>query len=117
MKYRIELTLDEFRRLDMLADYLEELIEEKREWFDDKDPEAVALLLAKLRTAKPIKTGKKPEGAAKARAALQKKTREKVINAVNLLKMEGKEVTPYRVAETAKISYQTAKKYLTELDL
>ncbi len=60
----------------------------------------------------PPPSAKKQESAKRAREALQAKTKEKIENAINLLKLEGKEITPYAVAKTAKISYNTAKKYL-----
>ena len=74
--------------------------------------EGLEELLAKMLEAKIIHDGKKAEGAEKARKRLMQQTKAKVENAVNLLRMEGKEITPYRVAQTAGISYNTAKKYL-----
>ena len=62
----------------------------------------------------PPPSQKKQESAKRAREALQAKTREKIQNAINLLKMEGKEITPYAVAKVANISYNTAKKYLNK---
>jgi Fic family protein len=58
------------------------------------------------------KTEKRKSAAANATAEREKRVKEKIQNAVNLLKMEGKEITPYQVAKTAGISYNTAKKYL-----
>jgi Fic family protein len=55
---------------------------------------------------------KKKESAKRAAAAKAKTAKEKVINAVNLLKLQGEEITPYKVAKTAGVSYNTAKKYL-----
>jgi len=60
----------------------------------------------------PPPSEKKLESAKRAREALQARTKEKIENAINLLKLEGKEITPYAVAKVAKISYNTAKKYL-----
>jgi len=45
---------------------------------------------------------------------LQAKTKEKIQNAINLLKLEGKEITAYRVAKEAGVSYNTARKYLEQ---
>ena len=45
------------------------------------------------------------------------KAKEKVINAVNLLRLQGEEITPYKVAKTAGISYNTAKKYLNQKNI
>ncbi len=55
---------------------------------------------------------KKTDAAKRATAVRQKRTKEKIQNAINLLKLEGKEITAYSVAKTAGISYNTAKKYL-----
>ena len=41
-----------------------------------------------------------------------KRTKEKIVNAINILRMENKEITPYQVAKEAEVSYNTAKKYL-----
>jgi len=46
----------------------------------------------------------------------REKTEEKIKNAVRLLLFEGKEPTVYRVAKTAGISYNTAKKYAREIE-
>ena len=62
----------------------------------------------------PPPSPKKQESAQRARAVLQAKTKEKIQNAINLLKLEGKEITPYRVAKEAGVSYNTAKKYLEQ---
>ena len=55
---------------------------------------------------------KKVESAKRASKIKADKAKEKVINAVNLLRLQGEEITPYKVAKTAQISYNTAKKYL-----
>ena len=46
----------------------------------------------------------------------REKTEQKIENAVRLLMMEQKEPTVYRVAKTAGISYNTAKKYAKEIE-
>ena len=55
---------------------------------------------------------KKTESAHRATAIRQARAKEKIQNAINLLKLEGKEITPYAIAKTAGVSYNTAKKYL-----
>ena len=57
-------------------------------------------------------SAKKVESAKRASRIKADRTKEKVINAVNLLRLQGEEITAYRVAKTAGISYNTAKKYL-----
>ena len=61
-----------------------------------------------------VSEGRK-EGINKARQARTAKTKEKVQNAINLLRIEGKEITAYQVAKVADISFNTAKKYLKDL--
>ena len=55
---------------------------------------------------------KKTKSAHRATAIRQQRAKEKIQNAINLLKLEGKEITPYRIAKTAGVSYNTARKYL-----
>lgn len=43
------------------------------------------------------------------------KSKEKIQNAINLLKLEGKKITPYEIAKAANISYNTAKKYFRNI--
>lgn len=41
------------------------------------------------------------------------KAKEKIQNAINLLKMENKKLTYYSIAKSAGVSYVTVKKYIT----
>jgi len=58
---------------------------------------------------------KKIESAKRASNIKAERAKEKIINAVNLLRLQGEEITPYKVAKTAQISYNTAKKYLQKI--
>ena len=58
------------------------------------------------------KTDKRKLAAEKATATRKAKAQDKMDNAINLLKFEGKEITAYAVAKTAGVHYNTAKKYL-----
>jgi len=58
------------------------------------------------------KSYKKMNATGNANAAKISKSRAKVQNAINLLHLEGKAITPYAVAKVANISYNTAKKYI-----
>ncbi len=60
----------------------------------------------------PPPSAKKVESAKRATEIRVKRVKEKINNAINLLRLENKEITPYSVAKTAGISYNTAKKYL-----
>jgi len=54
----------------------------------------------------------KQEAAAKATKTRQEKAKRKIQDAINLLRLEGEEITVYKVAKKAGVSYNTAKKYL-----
>ena len=58
---------------------------------------------------------KKVESAKRASAIKANTAKEKVQNAINLLRLQGlknEEITAYKIAKTANISYNTAKKYI-----
>ncbi len=49
-----------------------------------------------------------------AKAALKikmTKTKEKIQNAINLLKLQGKPINPYQISKLGGVSYSTARKY------
>ena len=60
---------------------------------------------------------KKVAAAAEARKKLEQKTRQKVQNAMNLLRFQDKPITAYRLAKEADISPHTAKKYLEKMGI
>ena len=51
----------------------------------------------------------------KATNAKINKTKEKIQNAINLLRLQGEEINPYRIAKVAHVSYNTARKYFSLL--
>ena len=53
----------------------------------------------------------KSNNAKKASKIKQLKAKQKVVNAVDLLRLQGEEINPYKVAKLAGISYNTARKY------
>ena len=71
-----------------------------------------ALDIIEKYSAKIPPSPKKIESAKRASEIKAKRSKEKIINAVNLLRLQGEEITAYKVAKTAGISYNTAKKYL-----
>ena len=58
-----------------------------------------------------IESGSKVNNANKAAQAKQQTAQAKVKATIDLLKQQGEEINPYRVAKIAKISYNTARKY------
>ena len=65
-----------------------------------------------LKNAEVIENKRNLENTKKATETKKLKAREKVQNAINLLRLQGEEVNPYRVVKIANISYNTARKYL-----
>ena len=64
---------------------------------------------------KPEVSKKKTDSAKRATAIRQQRAKEKINNAINLLKLENKKITLYSIAKTAGVSYNTVKKYENEL--
>lgn len=65
----------------------------------------------------PRKTSKKVKQATDtATAKRTAQAKEKIQNAVNILRMENKKITHYAIARTAKVSYNTVKKYLPDVE-
>jgi len=74
-------------------------------------------LVEKIKNPKFIKRSPEKRFAVeKAREDRTKKVKEKIQNAINLLRMQNKEITAYAVAKEAGISFVTARKYLNMLN-
>ena len=73
-----------------------------------------ALQIIEKYSSKIEPSNKRIESARRAANSKAKKAKEKIDNAINLLKLQGVEITIYKVAKTAKVSYNTAKKYLSQ---
>ena len=67
-----------------------------------------------LKNAEVIENKRNLENTKKATEIKKLKAREKVQNAINLLRLQGEEVNAYRVAKIANISYNTARKYIKQ---
>lgn len=105
-KYRIDLMWHEYNALV-------EIIEIAK----NKDIYINSNLLKKIENYKPIKVSSaKLNAATKASETRSKKVIEKFNKAVAELKNENIELTPYKIAKTANISFATAKKYLKLLN-
>ena len=73
-----------------------------------------ALEIIEKYSAKIPPSKKKVESARRASKIKADRTKEKITNAVNLLRLQGEKITPYKVAKVAGVSYNTAKKYLQD---
>jgi Trp operon repressor len=56
------------------------------------------------------------EATSKATESRTAKAKEKIQNAINILRMENKKMTHYSIAKTAGVSYSTVKKYLPDVE-
>ncbi len=79
---------------------------------DGADGSIEKSLLEKIANPIQIDSSKKINATGKANKAKISKSKKKVENAMNLLRMEEKEISPNAIAKTAGISYNTAKKYM-----
>ena len=77
----------------------------------DKEKKLYDALVVLIAEAETIDNSSRVENAEKATTAKINKTREKIQNAINLLKLQGEEINPYRIAKVAGVSYNTARKY------
>jgi len=93
--YKIDIEKKVFKEKEKLPDELRWALEIIEKYSSKIDP-----------------SDKKVESAKRAAKSKAEKAKEKVINAINLLKSQKEEITIYKVAKTAKVSYNTARKYL-----
>ena len=85
--------------------------------FDSDGVEMLERLYKEIKrvNATPISTTKR-NATAKANDIRVRKARRKVETAINLLRVENREITVYSVSKEAKVSYNTAKKYKYLID-
>jgi Fic family protein len=60
---------------------------------------------------------KKQDTARTASKIKQNKTKEKIQNAINLLRLQGKPINAYQITKLSGVAYNTAKKYVKTLTL
>ena len=115
MKYRLNLNLSELERLqeiikdiktsDKYSNYYSEL-------------ESFNSLNEMIQNPTEIKySGAKGNAVAKATETRSKKAKAKIDNAINILRIEDKNITHYAIANIGNVSYSTVKKYLTDDDI
>jgi len=75
-------------------------------------------LLSKIENPKLIKKSDKKVAATKnATIARSAKTKLKIENAINLLRMENKEITYYSIHKVGNVAFKTVQKYINDQDL
>ena len=110
---RLNLTRDEYQ---LLIKMINNLNIKDNDFLEDGRFEGfgfcIESLIKKVQNVKQIKTTNKRVATVNANEKKISTSRKKVENAMNMLRLEGKEPTAYAVAKVADISYNTASKYL-----
>lgn len=102
--YRLDLNPYEAQ---VLIDILERVpVTRLEEWY----------IYTMFRRVKKIDKTNKIKATKKANSIKIKTSISRVIEAIEELQVKGKDITPYAVSKIAKISYNTAKKYLNEIN-
>lgn len=117
---RLDLSENEFDCLKKYIDF--EKMEEAIKNFDYEyykqlniQESIEASLLKKLNNPKEIKYSlKKIVATREATESRTKAAKEKIQNAINILRMENKKITHYSIAQTSGVSFTTVKKYLDD---
>jgi len=79
---------------------------------DKLDIETANAINTLLRKGKRVISQKKQQSAKDALKVKVTKTKEKIQNAINLLRLQGKSINAYQVAKLSGVAYNTARKYL-----
>jgi len=106
-KYRVDLDYDLFQILKKYINISpDEILEQDLIIFNE--------MRQKINNPKKIKhSSKKFWAAIEATDARTKKAKQKIQNAINLLRMQDKKITHYAIAKEAGVAYLTVKKYIT----
>ena len=113
--YRIDLYSHEF---ELFKEYIK--IDEIKKAYeltkDDKDSENIfEKFLNKINNPKIIKhSNKKITAIQKATQIRSSNAKEKINNAINILRLENKQFTHYNISKTSKVAFQTVKKYINK---
>ena len=98
-KYRIELEMEEYLSLKKLVE----------------NSKINISLYEKIQNPTTIHySPRKVKAMAKATEKRSELAREKIQNAINLLRLENKEITTYSISKIGKVGFQTVQKYLGE---
>lgn len=107
IKKRIDLTESEYLLLLEYFDFAR--LEEK------KHIDTAQTLFEALKSPKDIEYSfKKFRASETATRARSTKAKEKIQNAINILRMEGKNITHYSIAQMSGVSFNTVKKYIND---
>ncbi len=81
---------------------------------DHLDIETANAINTLIRKGKRVTSERKQSSAKEALKVKVTKTKEKIQNAINLLRLQGKPINPYQVAKLSGVAYNTARKYLKD---
>ena len=117
---RLDLTDSEFDCLNRYIDF--EKLKKDIESFDSEyykiwniQESSASTLLKKLQNPKEIKRSpKKAIASFKATESRSKKAKEKIQNAINILRITNEKITHYSISKCSGVSFTTVKKYLDE---
>ena len=106
--YKYRLDLDAYH-IEILQKYINKI-----EGIDEVDFIMFNEIIELINNPKKIKhSSAKYSAAITATEARTAKAKEKIQNAINLLRIENKKITHYSIAKTAGVSYITVKKYIS----
>jgi len=94
----------------MIEEYGENAISDEIKAMNAKEIAGLDELIAELEATG--KTEKRKEASKRATEARSQRAKEKIQNAINLLRMEGKDITAYSISKVSGVHYTTVKKYL-----
>jgi len=81
---------------------------------DNLDVETANAINTLLRKGEQVISNKKKESAKSALQVKVTRTKDKIQNAINLLRLQGERINPYQVSKLSGVAYNTARKYLKE---
>jgi len=115
--YRLDLTIAEYDLLKRCIDF-DKMKNEIKSMQQYPNGTVYDNILDKIEKPKEIEFSvKKSLAAERATETRTKKAKEKIDNAINILRMENKKITHYSISKVAKVSFNTVRKYLTNEDL
>jgi len=79
---------------------------------DNLDIETANAINTLLKKGEKVISQKKQDTAKAALKVKMTKTKEKIQNAINLLRLQNKPVNPYQISKLSGVAYNTARKYL-----
>jgi len=109
-KYRLDLDIYQIEVLEKYIKKIDEVSEEDLIMFNE--------MKEKINNPKKIKiSDKKYSASIVATEARTAKAKEKIQNAINILRMQNKKLTHYSIAKESGVSYTTVKKYISIKDI